>query len=113
MNAQLSRQDKTQHAPGGVPSAHTDEFIYSMMPPTETWPVFDYSAKPLSDYPDVMNAAEILLHTASMEDFAAKPAFHYEGESWSYRQLQDNVDKIARVLVEDYARCWRPAGLRC
>jgi 2-aminobenzoate-CoA ligase len=102
MNAQLSRQDKTQHAPGGVPSAHTDEFIYSMMPPTETWPVFDYSAKPLSDYPDVMNAAEILLHTASMEDFAAKPAFHYEGESWSYRQLQDNVDKIARVLVEDY-----------
>ena len=102
MNAALTRQDSSQHLPGGVPSAHTDRFIYTMMPPTETWPVFDYSGEILSAYPDYMNAAEILLDTATTEGFGAKPVFHYEGQSWNYRQLQDTVDKIASVLVEDY-----------
>lgn len=102
MNAQMIRKETSQHYPGGVPSAHTDQFIYTMMPPAETWPVFDYSEKPLCDYPDHMNAAAILLETATKKAFADKPAFHFEGHTTSYRALLENVDRIARVLVEDY-----------
>ncbi len=102
MNARLVQQDPSQHCPGGVPSAHTDQFIYTMMPPTESWPVFDYFEKPLCDYPDYMNAADILLDTATRKEFADKPIFHFDGQSWSYRQLLDTVNRIARVLVEDY-----------
>jgi 2-aminobenzoate-CoA ligase len=102
MNANLNQQYDLAHIPGGVPSAHTDRFIYTMLPPTETWPVFDYSADRLSHYPDYMNAAEILLDAAITEGFGDKPAIHFEDETWSYRRLQEQVDKIARVLVEDY-----------
>ncbi len=102
MNARLVQQDPSQHCPGGVPSAHTDQFIYTMMPPTESWPVFDYFEKPLCDYPDYMNAADILLDTATRKEFADKPIFHFDGQRWSYRQLLDTVNRIARVLVEDY-----------
>jgi 2-aminobenzoate-CoA ligase len=102
MNARLVQQDPSLRCPGGVPSAHTDQFIYTMMPPTETWPVFDYFEKPLCDYPDYMNAADILLDTATRKEFADKPVFHFEGKTWTYRQLLDTVNRIARVLVEDY-----------
>lgn len=102
MSAGLIRKESSQHCPGGVPSAHTDQFIYTMMPPAETWPVFDYFEKPLCDYPDYMNAAEILLDAASSKEFADKPVFHFEGHTWTYRQLLDTVNWIARVLVEDY-----------
>jgi len=37
-----------------------------------------------------------------VEGFGDKPAIHFGGATWSYRQLQDQVDRIARVLVEDY-----------
>lgn len=102
MNAEPIRKHGSQHLPGGVPSAHADRFIYTMMPPGEFWPKFDYSREPLSAYPDFMNAAEVLLDTATMEGFGDKPVFHYEGQTWRYRQLQDYADKIGRVLVEDY-----------
>lgn len=90
------------HLPGGVTSAHVDRFIYTMMPPTETWPVFDYSNECLSRCPDYTNAATVLLDTAVTDGFADKPVFHFEGQTWSYRQLQDYANRIARVLVEDY-----------
>lgn len=92
----------TATAPGGVPSAHEDRFIYTMMPPEETWPVFDYSAEPLCQYPNHINAAEILLDAAIAEGFGDKPAIHFESETWTYAKLKNRVDRIARVLVEDY-----------
>lgn len=49
-----------------------------------------------------MNAVEILLDLAITEGFGDKPAMHFEDETWSYAQLRDRVDRIARVLVEDY-----------
>ncbi|OGA41079.1 MAG: 2-aminobenzoate-CoA ligase [Betaproteobacteria bacterium RIFCSPLOWO2_12_FULL_65_110] len=102
MNAEPIQQHGAQRIPGGVPSAHADRFICTMMPPREFWPKFDYSSEPLAAYPDFMNAAEVLLDAATAEGYGDKPVFHYEGQTWRYRQLQDYVDKIARVLVEDY-----------
>ena len=49
-----------------------------------------------------MNAAEILLDRAISEGFGDKQAMHFEAETWSYGQLRNRVDVIARVLVEDY-----------
>jgi 2-aminobenzoate-CoA ligase len=73
-----------------------------MMPPRDTWPVFDYSSEPLCRYPDHLNAVEILLDAAVEEGFGDKPAIYFEEQAWSYRRLRDRVDRIARVLVEDY-----------
>ncbi|MBI2994594.1 MAG: AMP-binding protein [Gammaproteobacteria bacterium] len=102
MNAITVQERRAAQAPGSVPSAHADRFLYTMMPPRETWPVFDYSAGRLAGFPDYMNAAQALLDAAVEGGFGDKPVFHFERQSWSYSQLQEHVDRIARVLVEDY-----------
>ncbi len=64
--------------------------------------MFDYSNAELCHYPDYMNAAAILIDTAVADGFGDKAAFHFEDQTWCYRQLADYTDRIARVLVEDY-----------
>ena len=88
--------------PGGGPSAYHDTFARSLLPPPELWPHFDYSAPHLSHYPDRMNAAVTLLDSAVAEGHGDRPVFHYEGTTWTFRHLLDRVERIARVLVEDY-----------
>jgi len=88
--------------PGGVPSAHVDGFARGLLPPVELWPVFDYSAPHLAHYPDRINAAEVLLGEALAAGAGDKPAYVYEGTVWSYRALADRVERIARVLVEEF-----------
>ena len=88
--------------PGGVPSAHVDQFARSLLPPKEAWPILDYSGEPFSHYPDYINAASALLDSAIAEGYGDKPAIHFDGNTWTYRHLSDRVDRIARVLVEDY-----------
>ena len=90
------------HLPGGVPSAHVDDFARRLLPPPESWPVFDYSAPHLQAYPDRINAAVSLIDSAVAAGFGAKPAFHYGDGTWSYAHLLDRAERIARVLVEDF-----------
>ena len=89
-------------APGNVPSAHTDNFARSLLPPFEAWPEFDYSADHLRDYPDYINAAETLIDKAITEGFSNKAAYFYEGSNWSYKHLLKQSERIARILVEDF-----------
>lgn len=89
------------HIPGGVPSAHVDRFVYSMMPPQETWPVFDYSGAGLNRLPDYLNVADLLIDSAVAEGHGGRPVFHFEGQTWLYHQLLERANRIARVLVED------------
>jgi 2-aminobenzoate-CoA ligase len=88
--------------PGGVPSAHVDPFIRSQLPPRELWPAFDYSAPHLRGYPDRLNACAELLDAAVAEGAGDRPVFHYEGVTWSFRHLLDRVQRIARVLAQDF-----------
>ncbi|TAK85041.1 MAG: 2-aminobenzoate-CoA ligase [Betaproteobacteria bacterium] len=88
--------------PGGVPSAHVDPFIRSQLPPQELWPRFDYSAPHLNHYPDRLNACVALLDAAVEAGAGDRPVFHYEGVTWTFRHLLDRVQRIARVLVEDF-----------
>lgn len=90
------------HLPGGVPSAHVDPFIGSQLPPRDLWPRFDYSAAHLSHYPDRLNASVALLDAAVEGGAGDRPALHYEATTWTYRHLLDRVQRIARVLVEDF-----------
>ncbi len=90
------------HLPGGVPSAHVDDFARRLLPPPDSWPVFDYSAPHLKAYPDRINAAAALIDSAVADGFGAKPVFHYGDGTWSYAHLLDRAERIARVLVEDF-----------
>ncbi|HLF32560.1 MAG TPA: AMP-binding protein [Xanthomonadales bacterium] len=88
--------------PGGVPSAHVDQFARSLLPPEKTWPVFDYSAIQLRHCPNYVNAAEALLDTAVADGCGDKPVYYFEHATWTYRELLAWANRIARVLVEDY-----------
>ena len=100
MTMQEQRRSDRASARSTAVSAHTDRYIYGMLPPEDAWPVFDYSATP--GYPESMNVTEVLLGTALAEGLGDKPAFYFEDEVWSYGRLIDAVDRIARLLVEDY-----------
>jgi len=88
--------------PGGVPSAHIDRFMATQLPPPALWPRFDYSAPHLRGYPDRLNASVALLDAAIDAGAGDRAAYHHEGVTWSYRHLLDRVQRIARVLVEDF-----------
>ncbi len=88
--------------PGGISSAHTDLFAQSLLPAREFWPDFDFSADHLRHYPDQINAVDVLLDAAVEEGAGDKPAYIYQGVTWTYSYLKDQADRIARVLVEDY-----------
>ena len=88
--------------PGGVPTAHIDGFTREFLPPVELWPRFDYTAAPLTHYPDRLNAAAALIDAAVAAGSGGKAAFHYEDGTWTFGRLQDRADRIARVLVEDF-----------
>ena len=87
------------HPPGGGSTAHVDTYVRDLLPPRESWPVFDYSAPHLRHLPDRLNAARLLDSAAGV---GAKPVFHFEDATWTYDQLKDKVERIARVLVEDF-----------
>jgi 2-aminobenzoate-CoA ligase len=74
----------------------------TQLPPKALWPQFDYSASHLRGYPDRLNASVALLDAAIDAGAGDRAAYHYEGVTWSYRHLFDRVQRIARVLVEDF-----------
>ncbi|TAN44613.1 MAG: 2-aminobenzoate-CoA ligase, partial [Rhodospirillales bacterium] len=88
--------------PGGVPTAHLDTFASDRLPPAGLMPRFDYSAPFLSNIPDRLNGAALLIDGAIAEGFAAKTAFYCADAAMSYGELQDKACRIARVLVEDF-----------
>ena len=62
--------------PGGVQSAHVDQLARSLLPPEETWPVFDYFGIEIGGCPDYVNAVEALLDTTVVDCFGDKPDYH-------------------------------------
>jgi 2-aminobenzoate-CoA ligase len=90
------------YLPEGAPTAHQDLFAREHLPPRELWPHMDYSVLPiLAAYPARINCATELLDKMVAGGFADRPVLHMDSTTWSYRQLQDRANRIARVLVED------------
>jgi 2-aminobenzoate-CoA ligase len=88
--------------PGGVPSAYSDTYARDLLPPADQQPVFDFSGTPeLAAYADYINVAEELLDKMAGGGFKDRPVQHYEAKSWTYGELLNIANRIARVLVED------------
>jgi 2-aminobenzoate-CoA ligase len=82
-------------------TAHVDTFARDNLPPREQWPdlVFDL---PHLHYPARLNAADELLDRALERGFGERTAIVApSGLRWTYAELLQQANRIARVLVED------------
>jgi 2-aminobenzoate-CoA ligase len=83
------------------PSAHVDTFSRDHLPPREQWPELRFDL-PQLHYPDRLNCAEELLDLTAGRLGCDRPCL-YDGTGavWSYGELVERSDRIARVLVDD------------
>lgn len=81
-------------------SAHIDRFVIDHLPPVEQWPELVFE-RPELQFPAQLNATTELLDRAVAEGHGERPAIIGKDIHWSYRQLQQQVNRLARVLVED------------
>lgn len=80
-------------------TAHVDTFTRDNLPRPELWP--DLILDPPFDYPDRVNCAVELLDEMVEKGFGDKPLFYTRRETWTYGQMLEKANRIARVLVED------------
>ncbi|MFI5021336.1 MAG: AMP-binding protein [Alphaproteobacteria bacterium] len=88
--------------PGGVPSAQVDGFARDNLPPKALWPRMDYATLPeLSSYASRINAGTALVDAHVAAGRGSRPAIYFEDKVWSYGELKERSDRLARVLVEE------------
>ena len=84
-------------------TAHLDRFAEHSLPPPEQWPEFRFDLPELR-YPERLNcASEILDRAVDEHGWGDRVAIRTLRGDLSYRQLQTLSNRIAQVLVEDYA----------
>jgi 2-aminobenzoate-CoA ligase len=81
-------------------SAYQDTFVHDNLPPLDLWPQMNFTLPELK-YPTRLNAAVELLDKMVAGGFAERPVLWFGDKAWTYRQLLDNANRIARVLSED------------
>lgn len=81
-------------------SAPADTFVRDHLPPADQWPEFIFE-RPELQFPERLNAVVPLLDEAVANGHGDRPAILGDGIHWTYHQLQQQVNRIARVLVED------------
>ena len=79
-------------------TAHVDTFARRALPPRELWPEL-----PTGElrYPERMNCAAELLDRQVHDGNGDRVALRFPGGTWTYRELLEYANRIARVLVED------------
>lgn len=82
-------------------TAHVDTFARDRLPPREQWPEMRFDLPELQSLPTQLNCVVELLDAWIERGQGDRPALIGAGIEWSYGQLQQQVDRIARVLVED------------
>ena len=85
------------------PSGHVDTFCADHLPRRELWPVRNWTGVPELDYPLRLNCAVELLDRAVERGDGDRVALRSPTEQWTYRELLEMANRIARVLVEDLA----------
>ena len=81
-------------------SAHVDRFILDSMPPHDQWPEFIFETPELQ-FPERLNATVELLDRAVSEGDGERIAIIGADLRWTYRELQRQVNRLARLLTED------------
>lgn len=85
-----------------TPSAHVDTFTRDHLPPADQWPTMEF-ALPELQYPEKLNAATALIDEPTARFGADRPALRTpDGVVWSYGQLLEHANQVARVLTEDH-----------
>jgi 2-aminobenzoate-CoA ligase len=82
------------------PSGYQDHFARANLPPAAQWPEFRFDL-PALHYPERLNCVAVLLDSAVQDGAGERLAVIGEQASWTYRQLQQQVDRIAHVLRQD------------
>jgi 2-aminobenzoate-CoA ligase len=80
-------------------TSHVDSFVRDRLPPPDHLPEFRFDLASL-DYPERLNCATELLDRRA-ERHPDRRCLIGERASWSYRELLERANRIARVLVED------------
>jgi 2-aminobenzoate-CoA ligase len=80
-------------------SAHVDPFCRENLPPHDQWP--ELLPVPGVAYPEQLNAATRLLRDTVERLGRDRRALVTPDAQWSYGELLDRADQVARVLVED------------
>lgn len=83
-------------------SAHVDSFARDHLPAQDLWPTMEFTLPELN-YPDRLNAAQVLIDQA-VTDFGAERTalLAPDGSKLSYGELQRRANQVAQVLVEDF-----------
>ena len=81
-------------------TAQNDTFVLDNLPPPEEQPEFIFDLPEL-DYPPRLNAST-LVDRAIYAGHGDRPAIVSTSQSLTYRELAEAVNRIARVLVEDF-----------
>ncbi|MBI3677260.1 MAG: benzoate-CoA ligase family protein [Proteobacteria bacterium] len=82
-----------------TPTAYQDTFAADHLPPRDQWPEL-INVDQLG-YPEWLNCAEELLDRAVAEGDGDRLVLRTPEYSWTYRDLAERANRIARVLVED------------
>ncbi|MGW6659573.1 AMP-binding protein [Rhodococcus sp. NPDC055024] len=82
------------------PSAHLDTFCRDNLPPVEQWPELRFDLPELQ-YPERLNCATALLDDAVDLYGRDKVCFITDSGQWTYGELLDRANQVARVLTED------------
>jgi 2-aminobenzoate-CoA ligase len=83
------------------PSAHVDSFAREHLPPPEQWPELVFDLPELA-YPTRLNCAEELLEASIARYGPDRPCLRAaDGTVWTYEQVRESANRIARVLTED------------
>jgi len=84
---------------GGVEHL-TDPFVRERLPDPASWPRLQFDLPELQ-YPDRLNAAVDLLDKVCEAGEGDRIAVLNDAGSWTYSEMRDLSDRIARLLVED------------
>src|SRR5262245_18321254 len=82
------------------PTAHADTFARDRLPPMADWPAMSFD-RPELRYPARLNAAVELLDRMDAAGPGSRPCIRFGAATWTYADLLELADRIARVLVED------------
>jgi 2-aminobenzoate-CoA ligase len=83
-----------------TPTAHLDTFANDNLPPRALWPELVFDRDELC-YPDRLNCAVELLDKMVAGGHADSIAIVGADARWTYRDLLEQVDRIAQVLKQD------------
>ncbi|MFD0401120.1 AMP-binding protein [Kitasatospora sp. NPDC127121] len=82
------------------PSAHVDTFCRDHLPPFDQWPELLFDIPELA-YPDRLNCAQALLDATITRYGPDRRCLLTPTGQWTYGELRDHADRVARLLTED------------